>query len=222
MRLRIVSDTHLTAKFDKDKYELLHKLFSDCDRLIINGDFWSWYSLSFNKFVNSQWKRLFPIMLKKETIYIYGNHDREEFMDEESGLFSKERCLKKILHIGKLKYHIEHGHLFFGHQSFSDPKLVEWNRKINVDERIRNPINRFLCKRIGQKRLFKFSGFMNKKIKERGKGIIGKGYILVTGHTHLAESNRDGKYVNTGFIDQGFGWYLEIGEKDYCLKSVIY
>ena len=62
---------------------------------------------------------------------------------------------------------------------------------------------------------------MNNKIKLEGKKIIDEQIILVTGHTHIAEFNRN-TFVNTGFIDQGLAWYLEITDRDYQLRSVSY
>src|SRR3972149_6125144 len=77
----IISDTHLTAKFDKAKFEYLKTLFSKYEEVIINGDFWSYYSCTFDEFLKSKWNALFPFM-KAKTIYIHGNHDREKWCDE--------------------------------------------------------------------------------------------------------------------------------------------
>ena len=119
MKTIVVSDTHLTAKFDKTKFNFLFNLFSSCDKLIVNGDFWSCYSSTFDEFVNSDWKELFPIMLRKNTTYIYGNHDREEFMDERINLFSNSACLRTKFTNGKTTFHIEHGHLFLSTSQFT-------------------------------------------------------------------------------------------------------
>ncbi len=221
MKTIVVSDTHLTAKFDKTKFNFLFNLFSSCDKLIVNGDFWSCYSSTFDEFVNSDWKELFPIMLRKNTTYIYGNHDREEFMDERINLFSNSACLRTKFTNGKTTFHIEHGHLFFKHQSIHNPKFMQINRELKIDERIRHPLDNFLYKKYWYKKISKIFGFMNNKIKLEGKKIIDEQIILVTGHTHIAEFNRN-TFVNTGFIDQGLAWYLEITDRDYQLRSVSY
>jgi len=221
MKTIVVSDTHLTAKFDKDKFNFLFNLFSSCDQLIVNGDFWSCYSSTFEEFVNSDWKQLFPIMLEKNTTYIYGNHDREEFMDKRINMFSKIQNLRTEFASKNNIFHIEHGHLFFKHQSIHNPKFMQINRKLKVDERIRHPLDNFLYKIVGIGNLSKILGFMNNKIKLGGQKIIGSQKILVTGHTHIAEFDKN-KFINTGFIDQGLGWYLEISDQNYKLHSVFY
>jgi len=90
----------------------------------VNGDFWSCYSSTFDEFLDSDWAGLFPLMLEKKTIYIYGNHDRKEFMDERVNTFSVEQSSIKLLDIRSNTFHIEHGNLFFKHQSNSDPRYL--------------------------------------------------------------------------------------------------
>ncbi len=40
MRILVISDTHLTHKFDQRKFEYLLSIISQADKVIINGDFW--------------------------------------------------------------------------------------------------------------------------------------------------------------------------------------
>lgn len=220
MKTIIVSDIHLTAKFDLAKFTFLKTLFKKCDKLIINGDFWSCYSSTFDDFISSDWKQLFPLMLEKKTTLVYGNHDRPEFMDDRVKLFSVELEPRITYSLGKYSYHIEHGHLFFKHQSISNPRFMAFNRRLKVDERIRQPFEHLLFKSIGIEHLSSIQKLMNNPIKNRSK--IGTELILITGHTHIAEVDTTRKFVNTGFIDQGLGWYLELSDNGYELVKCKY
>ena len=111
MKTLIISDTHLYHVFDKRKFFLLKKLFSSVDQVILNGDFWDGYRTTFDTFVSSPWKELFPLLKKKGAIYIYGNHDRKNFSDERTSLFSIIQKSNHLLTVDKQTYHIEHGHL---------------------------------------------------------------------------------------------------------------
>ena len=39
MKILVISDLHLTTRFDQKKCEFLEKLISRADKVIINGDF---------------------------------------------------------------------------------------------------------------------------------------------------------------------------------------
>lgn len=72
----VISDLHLTTNFDNRKFQFLKNIFTNSGQIIINGDFWSYYSCTFDEFLDFKWQELFPFMRAK-TIYIHGNHDRE-------------------------------------------------------------------------------------------------------------------------------------------------
>ncbi len=65
----IFSDTHLTTKYDRKKFELLSKLIGSSDRVIINGDFYEGYVINFGQFIASPWRNLFPLLKEKKAIY---------------------------------------------------------------------------------------------------------------------------------------------------------
>ncbi|HEX7018032.1 MAG TPA: metallophosphoesterase family protein [Patescibacteria group bacterium] len=115
MQIAVFSDTHLTDKFEPQLYQALKKMIESADQVIINGDFWDGFLVSFDAFVNSKWKQLFPLFKKKNTIYIYGNHDPEHLCDDRVSLFSVTQTLHHDLKVGKYLYKIQHGHLV--HQS---------------------------------------------------------------------------------------------------------
>jgi len=217
-----ISDTHLTKDFDERKYNFLKKLFEGCDQLIVNGDFWSFYSCTFDEFVASKWEKLFPLMHSKNTLYIYGNHDKREYMDKRVNLFSTKQKIRDTYSQGYFKYHLEHGHLFFKHQSISNPQYIKLNRLLKIDSLVRHPIDHFLYKTFGVKTMSGFLKKMNNQIKQEQKNTIPTSQILVTGHTHVPEIDKNNKFVNTGFIDHGLAWYLKITNTNYKLIKTTY
>jgi len=111
MKTVIFSDTHLTNMFDEKRYLYLKKIISDSDKVIINGDFWKGTVVSFNDFAESKWNLLFPLLLKKEAIYVQGNHD-DLFIKKNSTIFAVECCKKYVLKTKKYEYIITHGDIY--------------------------------------------------------------------------------------------------------------
>ena len=75
-------------------------MISSADRVIINGDFWDSYVTSFDKFVKSKWRALFPLLKEKNTHYNYGNHDLKKNCDERVNLFSVTQSESLTLKVG--------------------------------------------------------------------------------------------------------------------------
>lgn len=105
----IMSDTHLYG-FNKKKYDYLSKTISRYDKVIINGDFWDGYITSFSSFLTSGWSKLFPLLKKKGTVYIYGNHDKRKYSDKRVTQFCVEATDKYTIHVGGRSIIMEHGH----------------------------------------------------------------------------------------------------------------
>lgn len=112
MKTLVFNDTHFSDKFDSELFDYIVKLVKSADQVVINGDFWDAYLTTFDAFVTSEWKRLFPLLKEKHTVYIFGNHDKKEFMDDRYSLFSDLQTMKYKLKSGKSTFVIEHGHLF--------------------------------------------------------------------------------------------------------------
>ena len=110
MKTLVISDTHLDTTFDEKKYAFLRSIIERADRVILNGDFWEGITISFDDFIKSEWKSLFPLLKQKQTIYLYGNHDRKEYNDERVQLFSAAQGDSHILKEENTTYHIQHGH----------------------------------------------------------------------------------------------------------------
>lgn len=217
MKTLVVSDLHLTSKFDQKKFNFLYKLFNQYDSIIINGDFWSIYSNTFDEFLKSKWNKLFKLMLNKKTIYIYGNHDQKQFIDDRASLFSTEQAYFKEFDSGEIKFRIEHGHLHLRHKSNSNQYFLKLNRYLKIDERVRHPLDKILYKYMMRNNVREFLKKINKRLESKIKAIH-HNKVVITGHTHIPEINLESGFVNTGFVGQGMAWYLEIENGKYDLK----
>jgi len=202
MKTLIVSDIHLSHIFDKKKFLFLEKLFSSCDRIILNGDFWDGYITTFDRFIDSPWKNLFPLLKNKGAIYLFGNHDQEQFSDKRTSLFSIEQKDSYQLKTKKTIYHIEHGHILCpaidGLYPLSRKSLYYFNKIFQKIEHMlilmKSPHNFFM--KLG-----------NLKIKKRLRNIQFP-YWYLCGHTHYAEIDKQNKFCNSGFIQYGKASYL--------------
>jgi len=86
---------------------------------------------------------------------------------------------------------------------------------VRIDSIIRNPLNAILYNVLNGKILCSIFKFVNNSIKVKGRELLVDKKILVTGHTHIAELDRQLGFVNTGFIGYGAAWYMEIDESSY-------
>ncbi len=191
----IFSDTHLTHTFDRPKFEYLKKRISEVDQVIINGDFWDYYLTTWDKFINSDWKALFPLLKSKKAIYIYGNHDQKSHSDERVNLFSVTQTYQYVLELPGKKLHIEHGHLIAPTLDLRFSKvrnkpvmwLAEKMEEYNVLFLSQMVVN-FFAKR------------ENKHMKEFLAKHLSPQDYLICGHTHFAEFRDGSRFINTGWI----------------------
>ena len=213
----IISDTHLTARFNHKKYRYLQKIFSQADRVILNGDFWDGYATSFEKFVNSPWKNLFPILKRKKTIYIYGNHDTEKMSDQRRSLFSDRQLERLEIVFGNKKLILEHGNKIS--PAFNDriPKFLVLKIFVHIWQ-----LFNFLAFKILGKNYYYFNKRRNIKMKKWMHDNLSKNSYLFCGHSHVAEMNLALRYANTGFIRYGYGHYIKIQNKKISLVSERY
>lgn len=213
----IVSDLHLTPQFDKRKFNYLQNLFRKADRLIVNGDFWSYYYCDFVDFVESEWRKLFPVMLNKNCIYIHGNHDRKEWCDENTRLFSVENHEKYSLKQNGTTFNIQHGHLI-SKMSVKNKAIIKFIKKHHLDK-YNYAIHKLIVNKLGGKFYSKPGKILNKKYKKFVKKFIPYGEFLVCGHSHSPEGSSNRRYINTGFINYGYSSYLEINGKISLIKE---
>jgi predicted phosphodiesterase len=217
MKTLIISDVHLNHVFDEKKYLYLENLISSVDQVILNGDFWDAYRTTFDAFISSSWKGLFPQLLKKNTIYLYGNHDRKTFSDERVSLFSiEQKDSHRITGNNKEIYHIEHGHLLQKSIDITFPLSRKTLFYINnCMQRIEyiltilgSPHNILLKKE-------------NAKIKKKlqNKNFP---YWYICGHTHFAELDEENKFANSGYIQHRKSSFLLIDQSGITLKTERY
>lgn len=211
MRILIFSDTHLTKTFRQSKFDFLKRIINEADQVIINGDFWDSYYISFDQFLESQWNGLFPALKNKDTIYIYGNHDHEEDIDERANLFSIEQ---KKTHKFKWKNKtivIEHGDRL----NKSKVQRYKWITSNKVVFKFLREMSHLVYGYISQKFL---GGVLSKRshrhLKEKVLKIQGKDEIFITGHSHINEIDLGNGFVNSGFIEFGIASYIWVTDEE--------
>lgn len=206
MSILIISDIHLTTKFDQKKFEYLRNLIEKFDKVIINGDFWSHYSCTFNEFIQSEWSRLFPY-LKEKTIYIYGNHDRKKWCDDRVNLFSTEQHSNySITEFGK-KLRIEHGHAI-AFDSVGNEKLMALHRKLKID-RYNYAMQKLILNKLGKKIYNFFGRTQQKKFLRESTKLEGNSFLVV-GHSHSPNFIENKKYINSGYVNFGTAYYIAL------------
>jgi predicted phosphodiesterase len=201
MKTVILSDTHLSSKVYRRKFNYLKSIIEDADRVVIAGDFWDGFLTSFDKFVNSKWQALFPLLLERQAVYLYGNHDRPEWCDERVSLFSVEHGMDTTITTATQSYHITHGHTVFTSMEDKYPFL---NRKVPL--RIGSNID-LIHKYVWGKSFLKEGSKINRPMSEWASNNLPDDRILITGHSHYPEMDLDSRFVNSGFIGLGYGSY---------------
>lgn len=216
MRTLIISDIHLTHRFDEKKYIFLEKLISSYENIILNGDFWDGFSTTFDRFITSKWSRLFPLLKSKGAIYLYGNHDQKEYSDERVSLFSVSQKENHLIEVGLEKYHIEHGHVL--EPGVDD--IVPFSRTLLKYLNFITHLTENILVRLGspQNILMKQA---NKSIKKKLKKQQFTHWYLC-GHTHIAEFDEKNKFANSGFIQYGKATYLIVDSSGPILKKEWY
>lgn len=203
----IFSDTHLGSKFNQKKFQYLQRLFAHFDHIIINGDFWDDSKISFEKFLNSEWSELFPLLKEKNAVYIFGNHDPKHRMDERIYLFCDKACYAHTVELpdGKV-LQIEHGQnsSFLSRLTF---KIFKNHPKVFVF--LASPIGYFqiFFMYLSKKGFSFYSRFINRHYVKISKKLDG---YFITGHSHGIMFDEKSGYINSGFIDKNFASYVEV------------
>ncbi len=206
MKTLIVSDIHLGPHYDQRKYTYLQKLFSSVEQVILNGDFWSIGFGSFDDFVKSRWKQLFPLLLKKKTIYITGNHDKGEWMDERISQFCTQVVESFSFTEKDETFFITHGHTLVSSRLPIPASFVLFIRNSKIEYLVEY-FEQFLVYLTGTGYVRFFTKSANQVALERN---LNTNQYLIMGHTHLPEHNRDAKYLNTGAIRFGYASYAVV------------
>jgi predicted phosphodiesterase len=212
MKLLIFSDSHLTDKFDYKKYQILVKIIKRADQVIINGDFWDGCLTTFDQFITSPWKKLFPILKGKHAVYIYGNHDRKHYADDRVNLFSDIQTQRFTLRLGNQSYIFHHGDGIL-------TKKMEVITRLKLVAITIHHLDKFttrhlrMIKRICLKPLNKW---IKKKLPKRNSSFF------FFGHTHQAEIDHGNRFYNSGFFNHGLAQYLEIQDNIISHQETYY
>lgn len=207
MKTLVISDTHLDLPFDEKKYALLERIISQADRVIINGDFWEGFLLTFDEFFVSKWSNLFPLLKEKQAIYIFGNHDAKEYNDlEKIKMFSVLQTERYTFEENGTVYVFEHGHRILPFEKkkpdVRDPEFHKAVRKVdNVEKMIVRLFGSFYQH---------FITIFNSIVKRRIRHEQSENELFFCGHTHIHEVNHKKRFYNTGIIKHGLAQYIYI------------
>ena len=216
MKTLIFSDSHLSNRFDPKKFAFLKKIVSTADKVIINGDFWEGYTCTFTELVNSPWKQLFPLLKEKNTVYLYGNHDKKSYSDQKTKLFSTTQGIRYKFKSGNKIFHVEHGDRLM---PLLDAYLAKYPKFLND---FFETTEGFMFRYFGKLHLYLFFKSLNEKIKKRIADKFKKNEYLVCGHTNFAEIDLERNFINSGFIKHKIGYYLIIEDGDITLHEERY
>lgn len=209
MKILVFSDSHLYLPFEEKKFLLLKRIIASSDRVVIDGDFFDSYMVSFDQFVNSPWNRLFPLLKARKTIYIYGNHDQRSASDRRADLFSDIQAERYKIKTKDKIYVFEHGQKIRVTADISfkiDRKILHFILKFA--HAIRNVLVAIFGKAFIT---FRFA-YRNKASKKRINDLYKPkdNEIYIIGHNHYAEVDEKNHFAASGMILYGFAQYLTI------------
>lgn len=221
MKTLVFSDSHLTHKFDSEWFDYIKKLIKSADQVVINGDFWDGYLTTFDAFCKSKWKKLFPLLKKKNTVYVLGNHDKKEFMDERVNLFSNVQTLEHVFKSGNKNFIVQHGHLIspaedkrfiFRNPEFTRPiytLFVYLKENFSFFEKL---VNNIYLEKKDAKQHLEVRKYATKKRK--------KNTYFIFGHSHVFDFDSELKFISCALTNKSKYSYVFItnGKIDYfCL-----
>ena len=208
MNILVFSDTHLYLPFDGKKFNFLKKIISDSDQVIINGDFFDDYMISFDEFIKSPWNQLFPLLKKKKAIYIFGNHDQEKFSDKRLNLFSDVQVTSYKLQVTSYRFFFTHGQQFRKTPDLFIKKIFK--PIVSFAVRIAHFKRQNLVNIFGRHFLKLRFAYRNIATKQKAIKAIKNNEFIIVGHNHWAEVDEKNHFACCGAILYGFAQYLTI------------
>lgn len=218
-KIVLFSDSHLDTRFNDLQFRALRKIITAADVVVIAGDFWADKYITFDAFMKTKWRKLFPYLKKKETYYLFGNHDMPLHSDDRIFTFCTHAGFWLKLKAGALLLHIEHGHLRSNFLIRAVLLLFEKHPKVLHILTI--PIEQLsmlyvdVLKRTG----IPLSKRVNTSYKHKRIGLDPQ-EILVMGHTHTPEIDLNMKYVNLGLTHHGYFSYVLIENNTISLNTI--
>lgn len=209
MKILVFSDTHLYLPFDQIKFNFIKRIVNEADQVIINGDFFDDYMISFDDFIQSPWNQLFPLLKEKKAIYIFGNHDLEKFSDKRLSLFSDLQVHNYQLTLNNKIFNFEHGHKT---RPTPDTRFnLDWNIKhygMVIVHFIRYLLTKIFSKFAIQLMYGRYNSISKKYIKTNYQPNKSEFYVI--GHNHFGEIDENNNFASSGAILYGFAQYLTI------------
>ena len=202
MKYLIISDTHLTDKVEKRKLKFLLNLVKNHENIIINGDFWEAKYVNTAKFLESGYQVLFDELKKRNTTYIFGNHDPKSESESVAKRVSNKQVDFIDLQTGDKLLHIEHGNRFVSPDKEGSPTwLLKYSDKLfaGIAERFFFPLTFGI---IGKS----WNQTTMSKIKEDQS--IPANAIVVCGHTHVTLFRPEDRFIDGGKIRANMASYL--------------
>lgn len=209
MNILVFSDTHLYLPFNQKKFNYLKRIISSSDKVIINGDFFDAYMINFNRFVNSRWNKLFPLLKKKNSVYIYGNHDKKEYSDNRVDLFSVKQTYRLELKLNDRNYIFEHGQNIRKTPDF----YIDFTKPYLTWLVFLTHALHYLLTFIFKKKFLDIGyGWTNNVSKVRIKKLYkpDKNDFYIIGHNHFGEVDEKNRFACSGINLYGYGQYLMI------------
>lgn len=188
----------------RKKFAYLLSVIEPADRVIILGDFWDGFLTPFDKFLKSGWSKLFPLLLERQAVYLYGNHDRPQWCDDRVSMFSVQHGMEHKIRLGGHELYLTHGHTVFTSLEDKYPVLnhsIPLRMGASVD---------ILHKLVWGKRFMRTDNSINDPSRKWVADKLPEPQILVCGHSHFPEIDLSNRMINTGFIGSGYGNYLRI------------
>lgn len=215
MYILVLSDTHLGLPFESAKYHRLKELISQSTQVVINGDFWEGYAMTFDSFLTSDWRNLFPLLKERNAIYLYGNHDKKPLSDERVMQFCTQAQESYELTVAGKLFHFEHGNRLA-------PKYDDRHGLIRPNRfgfMFISWVGTCFVSLFGLRVMWKLYGTLNAKIKKQLPHELNhKIAWAVFGHTHCQEIDEGAHFANGGVCKYGYLQYLTIS-KEGALQS---
>ena len=221
MNILIFSDTHLYLPFDEKKYNFLKKIIEKSERVIINGDFFDNYMISFDEFINSPWNKLFPLFKSKKTIYIYGNHDKRSFSDKRVYLFSDIQAERYKIKTQNKTFVFEHGQ-----KTRPTPDTIYklgW-KSMHYGMIVVHFVRNLFIKILGKLAIKIMFSHLNNGSKRKIKTnyLPKNNEVYIIGHNHFGEIDEKNHFAASGMTLYGYSQYLTIENDKISLHEEWY
>lgn len=218
MRILIFSDSHLYTPVDPLKLEFLKKIIKGADRVIINGDFYDSYMNTFEEFINSGWKELFPLLKSKHAVYIYGNHDSRKYSDKRVEQFCDIQAERYKIKTDKKTFIFEHGHKTRVTADVSHNIPLKWLHMAIV---VGHVARQLMVSLFGRFFLWLRFSYRNNNSKRRIMEMYEPkdDEVYIIGHNHWGEIDLKNHFASSGAVLYGYAQYLTIDDGEISLHE---